>query len=137
MRKISLPEQGIETLYGAHDTNLKHIESLLNVGIRTHGSELTIEGAAADEQRALQLFDQLRTLMAEGYSLQNGDVKTAADLLAENADVDLREYFGKGTSAGISMRSSSSTSCSVWDPQAPAKHTWRWRRPSVTWSARK
>ena len=104
MRKISLPEQGIETLYGAHDANLKHIESLLNVGIRTHGSELTIEGAAADEQRALQIFDQLRTLMAEGYSLQNGDIKTAADLLAENADVDLREYFGKGTQRQTTRR---------------------------------
>ena len=78
MRKISLPEQGIETLYGAHDANLKHIESLLNVDIRTHGSELTVEGDPANEQRAQQIFDQLRALLAEGYSLENGDVKRAA-----------------------------------------------------------
>ena len=38
MKKIALPEEGIETLYGAHDANLKHIESLLNVDIRTHGA---------------------------------------------------------------------------------------------------
>ena len=95
MRKISLPEQGIETLYGAHDGNLKHIESLLNVDIRTHGSELTVEGDPADEQRAQHIFDQLRALMTEGYALDNGDVRTAAELVAENADVDLRDYFGK------------------------------------------
>ena len=96
MRKIALPEAGIETLYGAHDANLKHVEALLNVGIRTQGSVLTVEGAPADEQRAQRIFDQLRALMDEGYTLSNGDVKTAADLLADNADIDLRDYFAKG-----------------------------------------
>ena len=38
MKKIALPEDGIETLYGAHDANLKHIESLLDVEIRTQGA---------------------------------------------------------------------------------------------------
>src|SRR6187402_3074225 len=96
MRKIALPEAGIETLYGAHDANLKHIESLLNVDIRTQGGELTVQGAPGDEQRAQRIFDQLRMLMDEGYTLANGDVKTAAQLLAEDADVDLRDYFLKG-----------------------------------------
>jgi len=96
MRKIALPEEGIETLYGAHDANLKHIESLLNVNIRTHGSQVTVEGDPGDEQRAQHIFDQLRVLMDEGYTLANGDVKTAAELLVENADLDLRDYFVKG-----------------------------------------
>ena len=96
MRKIALPEAGIETLYGAHDVNLKHIESLLNVDIRTQGGELTVQGAPGDEQRAQLIFDQLRMLMDEGYTLANGDVKTAAQLLAEDAEVDLRDYFLKG-----------------------------------------
>ena len=96
MKKIALPEEGLETLYGAHDANLKHIESLLNVDIRTHGSEVTVQGEPAAEQRAARLFDQLRMLMEQGYELANGDVKTAAQLLAENADVDLRDYFLKG-----------------------------------------
>ena len=82
MRKIALPEDGIETLYGAHDANLKHIETLLNVDIRTHGGELTVQGAPGDEQRAQLIFDQLRALMDAGYTLANGDVKIAAQLLA-------------------------------------------------------
>ncbi|MGH9253747.1 MAG: PhoH family protein [Vicinamibacterales bacterium] len=95
MRKIALPARGIETLYGAHDANLKHIAGLLNVDIRTQGSELTVEGDPAAEQRAQRIFDQLRALMDEGYTLANGDVKTAAELVAENAGVDLRDYFAK------------------------------------------
>ena len=96
MKKIALPEDGIETLYGAHDANLKHIESILNVDIRTQGSELTVEGEPDAERRAQRIFDGLRTLMDSGYTLANGDVKTAADLIADNADVDLRDYFAKG-----------------------------------------
>jgi hypothetical protein len=34
VKKIALPQAGLETLYGARDANLKHIESLLGVRIR-------------------------------------------------------------------------------------------------------
>jgi phosphate starvation-inducible PhoH-like protein len=104
MRKIALPEDRIDTLYGAHDANLKHIESLLNVDIRTHGAQLTVEGDPANEQRAQLIFDQLRALMEEGYSLANGDVKTAAELLVENANLDLRDYFMKGDARQTTRR---------------------------------
>jgi phosphate starvation-inducible PhoH-like protein len=96
MKKISLPQEGIETLYGAHDTNLKHIESLLDVDIRTHGGELIVEGTRASEQRVEQIFEQLALLRDAGYELANGDVKTAAQLVVDNPGVDLRDYFQKG-----------------------------------------
>ena len=96
MKKIALPQDGIETLYGAHDANLKHIEELLDVQIRTHGDELIVEGQKNAEQRVELLFDQLRGLMEAGYELGNGDVKTAAQLVVDNPTVDLRDYFLKG-----------------------------------------
>ena len=96
MKKISLPQQGIETLYGAHDGNLKHIESLLGVAIRTQGDELIVEGEKSAEQRVERIFDQLKALMAAGYELRNGDVKTAAQLIVDDGGVDLRDYFLKG-----------------------------------------
>jgi phosphate starvation-inducible protein PhoH and related proteins len=96
VKKISLPQEGIETLYGAHDGNLKHIESLLGVEIRTQGDELIVEGEKSAEQRVERIFDQLKTLMAEGYELRNGDVKTAAQLIVDDGAVDLRDYFLKG-----------------------------------------
>jgi phosphate starvation-inducible PhoH-like protein len=95
MRKVVLPQAGLETLYGAHDANLKHIESLLDVTLRTHGDELIVEGDKADEQRVEQIFEQLRGLMQEGYTFGNGDVKTAASLLVQNPGVELRDYFGR------------------------------------------
>ena len=95
MKKIALPQEGIETLYGAHDGNLKHIESLLGVAIRTQGDELIVEGERAAEQRVERIFDQLKNLMAEGYELRNGDVKTAAQLVADDVGVNLRDYFLK------------------------------------------
>jgi phosphate starvation-inducible PhoH-like protein len=95
MRKIVLPQQGIGTLYGAHDANLKHIESLLGVRIRTHGDELIVEGDKADEQRVEHLFDQLTALLADGYPLGNGDVRTAATLVVQNPGVNLRDYFAR------------------------------------------
>jgi phosphate starvation-inducible protein PhoH and related proteins len=104
MKKIALPHAGIETLYGAHDANLKHIESLLDVDIRTQGDELIVEGNKGSEQRVEQIFDQLALLMDAGYELANGDVKTAAGLIAENPGVDLRDYFLKGGAKQVTRR---------------------------------
>jgi phosphate starvation-inducible protein PhoH and related proteins len=96
MKRIVLPQAGIETLYGARDANLKHVEGLFRVGIRTQGDELIVTGDASDEQRVVKLFEQLAGLIQEGYSLVNGDVKTAAQLVSQNASVDLRDYFARG-----------------------------------------
>jgi len=104
MKKIALSEEGIENVYGARDANLKHIESLLNVQIRTQGGEITIEGDPKDELRAQQIFRQLKELIDEGYPLSNGDVKTAAQLLVENADLDLRDYFLRGGQKQVTRR---------------------------------
>ena len=104
MKKISLPQEGIETLYGAHDTNLKHIETLLDVDIRTHGGELIVEGSKGSEQRVEEIFEQLALLRDAGYELTNGDVKTAAQLVVDNPGVDLRDYFLKGGAKQVTRR---------------------------------
>ena len=35
MKKIAVPEEGIETLFGTYDENLKQLESQFGVRIRT------------------------------------------------------------------------------------------------------
>lgn len=99
MKRMALPPEGLDTIFGAHDANLKYIEDRLGVQIRTQGAELLLEGSREQEQRAERLFDQLRQLLDAGYALSAGDVKTAADLLAGGADVNLRDYFIKGGEA--------------------------------------
>jgi phosphate starvation-inducible protein PhoH and related proteins len=100
MKKIALPHEGLDTLYGAHDANLKHIESLLHVDIRTQGDELIVEGDRSSEQRVERLFDQLTALIQGGYELGSSDVKTAAQLVIDDPNVNLREYFTKDAPAG-------------------------------------
>jgi phosphate starvation-inducible PhoH-like protein len=95
MRKVTVPEAGITTLFGAYDDNLRQLESLLNVRIRTQGHELIVEGDAANTAKVARLVEQLGELIGQGHSISDKDVKTAAQLVAETADVDLRDYFLK------------------------------------------
>jgi phosphate starvation-inducible PhoH-like protein len=102
MKRLTVPEEGIETLFGSYDENLKHLESLFNVRIRTQGHELLIEGETPNVDKVDRVVGQLSSLMRDGYKLSNSDVKTASDLVAQDTDVDLRDHFLKGslTSAG-------------------------------------
>ena len=95
MRKVTVPEAGVSTLFGAYDDNLRQLESLLNVRIRTQGHELMVEGEAASTAKVARLVEQLGELISQGHSISNADVKTAAQLLAQDATVDLREHFLK------------------------------------------
>jgi phosphate starvation-inducible PhoH-like protein len=102
MKRIAVPEEGIETLFGSYDENLKHLESQFGVRIRTQGHELLIEGDAPAVARVDRIVEQLASLMRDGFKLSTGDVKTAADLVAQDENVDLRDHFLKGslTAAG-------------------------------------
>ncbi len=96
VRKIAVPDEGAESLFGPYDENLKHLEGLFNVRIRTNGQELIVEGEAPDVSRAEKVLDQLSALMRGGYKLGRGDVKTAAQLVSQDESVELSDYFLRG-----------------------------------------
>jgi phosphate starvation-inducible PhoH-like protein len=102
MKRITVPEEGVETLFGSYDENLKHLESLFNVRIRTQGHDLLVEGDATNLDKVDRVVGQLSSLMRDGLKLSNADVKTASDLVAQDTLVDLRDHFLKGslTAAG-------------------------------------
>src|SRR6478735_5799234 len=102
MKRITVPEEGIETLFGSYDENLKHLESRFNVRIKTQGHELLVEGDTPSLDKVDRVVGQLTSLMRDGYKLSNADVKTASDLVAQDTTVDLRDHFLKGslTAAG-------------------------------------
>jgi phosphate starvation-inducible PhoH-like protein len=91
-----VPEAGVSTVFGAYDDNLRHLESLLNVRIRTQGHELLVDGDPSDTAKVARLVDQIASLLDEGHPLSDRDIKTASQLVAEDADIDLREHFLKG-----------------------------------------
>jgi phosphate starvation-inducible PhoH-like protein len=97
VKRITVPEEGIETLFGSYDENLKHLESIFNVRIRTQGHDLLVEGESAGLDRVNRVVGQLSSLMRDGYKLSNKDVKTASDLVAQDESVDLRDHFLKGS----------------------------------------
>ena len=65
--------------------------------IRTNSSEMIVEGESDDVGRAERVLGGLTALMNSGYKLGKGDVKTAAQLVAQDLNVELAEYFTKGT----------------------------------------
>jgi phosphate starvation-inducible PhoH-like protein len=95
--KITLPEEGIETLFGSYDENLKHLEALWGVKVRTQGHDLIVDGPPPAVAKVELLLGQLGALMADGYKISNGDVKTAAQLVSTDPSIDLRDYFLKSS----------------------------------------
>ena len=59
MLRLAVPEEGIETLFGSYDENLKHLESLFSVRIRTQGHELVVEGEGSGPARVERVINQL------------------------------------------------------------------------------
>jgi phosphate starvation-inducible PhoH-like protein len=103
MRRLPVPEEGMDALVGSRDENLRFLETLLHVSISTQGHDLLVEGESAGVARLERLISEFSQLSREGYRLSNGDVKTAAQLMADHDDLDLRDYFLK-TSVRVTGR---------------------------------
>lgn len=88
-----MPDDGIETLYGPFDEHLRSLEAALDVRLKTQGSDLIIEGDTSRVDRAERVVDQLAKLLVAGYRFGRGDVKTAVQLLTQNPNLELQEYF--------------------------------------------
>jgi phosphate starvation-inducible PhoH-like protein len=103
-RRIAMPDQGIETLFGSFDENLKGLESALNVRLKTSGHDVVVEGAAEDVSRAERILEQLAGLLRDGYRFGKDDVKVATQLLVQDPDAELQEYFLRGTARPAGRR---------------------------------
>ena len=57
---------------------------------------MIVEGESDDVGRAERVLGQLTSMMDEGYKLAKGDVKTAAQLISQDENVALADYFLKG-----------------------------------------
>jgi phosphate starvation-inducible PhoH-like protein len=104
MRRIAMPDEGIETLFGSFDENLRHLEASLDVTLKTRGHDVVIEGTAEKTARAERVLDQLAGLLRGGYRFAKGDVKTAAQLLEQDPDAALADYFLKGAGRSIGRK---------------------------------
>ena len=100
MKRINVPERGVEALFGNHDENLRFLEGSLGVRIRNEAQALLVEGDPAGEEVVAQVFEQLAGLMKDGYSVSAGDVRLAAQLLTQDGGARLRDYLLKSAVRG-------------------------------------
>jgi phosphate starvation-inducible PhoH-like protein len=100
MKRVTVPEKGVEALFGNHDDNLRFLEETLHVRIKSQGSELLVEGEERGEEVVARVFEQLGTLAKDGYSVAAGDVRLAAQLIGQDGSTQLRDYLLKGAVRG-------------------------------------
>jgi phosphate starvation-inducible PhoH-like protein len=93
MTRVSVPEQGLATLFGNQDENLRFVEDTFRVRIKNQGNDLLIEGEEPGAALAGQVFEQLSSLMKDGYAVASADVRLAAQLLARDGETRLRDYL--------------------------------------------
>ena len=80
-------------LFGQQNRNLKQIERTLGVRIGSKGLELNIEGDPLAVALTRRLFDELYTLLREGYPLYPTDVDYAIRILSADSSARLRDIF--------------------------------------------
>src|SRR5512145_2400339 len=100
MIRVSVPERGLETLFGTQDENLRLVEETFRVRIKSQGSELLVEGEDRSAAAAGQVFEQLVQMMKDGYAVGSADVRLAAQLLSRDGDTRIRDYLMKAAVRG-------------------------------------
>ena len=96
IKEIALENNSIiPELFGSHDFNLKLIEKKFNVRITTRENHLRLKGDLKDIELVYSLFMQLEKLHEGNLSIENGDIRFAIRLLAEDPEADLKTIFSE------------------------------------------
>ena len=85
----------IPEIFGTQDLNLKLIEKKFDVRITTRENQIDIKGDPSSLESVENLFRQLEKLHAADQPVENGDVKFAIRLMAENPQADLKKIFSE------------------------------------------
>jgi len=93
MEKLLVSEEGIATLFGSFDRNLKTIEDAFQVNISARGANVFIEGEPEQVARVESLLRQLSGLVQEGYPLKQADFRACLNLLKRDPDASLRDLL--------------------------------------------
>ena len=69
------------------------MERLTRARISARGDEIFIDGDEEASVKAERLLSSLVGLLESGYTVTNGDIKTAAELLQEDPNLNLKNFF--------------------------------------------
>ena len=104
----------IPELFGSQDFNLKLIETKFNIRITTRENHIRLKGNPEDIETVENLFMQLEKLHEANLPVENGDIKFAIRLMAEDPHTDLKTIF--------SERIAVSPKKGYVTPKGPAQH---------------
>jgi phosphate starvation-inducible PhoH-like protein len=93
MTQVTLAEEGLDTVFGTHDENLRRIERTFDVTVIARGNELNIQGEPERVEAAERLFTGLNAVTEKGYRFKPGEVQTAIRVAAESPETSLVDFF--------------------------------------------
>ena len=93
LRKLEIPPQGLKTLFGVQDQNIKYLETLLDVSIGARGNELLLDGDPKDIETVEQILRDFAELFDEGNQFSDKELRDAFKQIAEDTAYSLKDYF--------------------------------------------
>ncbi|HMS40677.1 MAG TPA: PhoH family protein [Pyrinomonadaceae bacterium] len=93
LRKLELPPQGLKTLFGVQDQNIKYLETLFSVSIGARGNEIMIDGDADHIRKVEQIFRDFAELFDEGNQFTDKELRDAFKQIADDTAYSLKDYF--------------------------------------------
>ena len=96
--------QGIESLFGTRDENIRLIESGLGVSASLLDSFIEIQGDAANVTRAERILEDYAALVREGHIFTNGDLNSYFRVVTEDSEVSLRALVSSGRSRNFGKK---------------------------------
>ena len=90
---LTLNEEGVTTLFGVHDENLRMIETAFHVKISARGSEVFVQGSADDVAATEKLLGEMQELLDQGYPLKKSDIFTGVRVARDRPETNLVEFF--------------------------------------------
>jgi phosphate starvation-inducible PhoH-like protein len=93
LRKLELPPQGLKTLFGVQDQNIKYLESLLGVSIGARGNEIMIDGDPKNIETVENIMLDFADLFDEGNQFTDKELRDAFKQIAEDTAYSLKDYF--------------------------------------------
>jgi len=93
MTQVTLAEEGLDTVFGTHDENLRRVERTFDVTVTARGNELHIQGEPERVEAAERLFSGINAVTEKGYRFKPGEVQTAIRVAAESPATSLVDFF--------------------------------------------
>ena len=90
---MTLAEEGLDTLFGTHDENLRRIERTFDVTVTARGNELNLQGEPERVQVVEHLLTGLQAAWDRGYRFRSGDVQTAIRVISDAPETSLVDFF--------------------------------------------